>query len=91
MHSAKACANFRGMETGHEVLETREIGIEGMTCDNCVRKVEKALRGRKGVKEVRVDRAAAKATVTFDTTQTNIPELHDALLSSGYRPTRAVS
>ena len=43
------------------------------------------------VKEVRVDRAAAKATVTFDTTQTNIPELRDTLLSSGYRPTRTAS
>jgi len=35
---------------------------------------------------VQVDRAAALATVTFDTTRTHIPELHDALLKSGYRP-----
>ncbi len=70
-----------------EVLETRDIGISGMTCDNCVRKVEKALRSTKGVKDVRVDRQAALATVTFDTTQTDIPALHDALLKSGYHPT----
>ncbi len=69
-----------------EVLETRQIGITGMTCDNCVRKVERALRSQPGVKEVRVDRAAATATVSFDTTQTNIPALHDALLQSGYHP-----
>lgn len=69
-----------------EVLETREIGIVGMTCDNCVRKVEKALRGNPGVKEVRVDRETARATVTFDSTRTDIPALHDALLKSGYRP-----
>ncbi len=68
------------------VLETRDIGIRGMTCDNCVRKVEKALRGKPGVKEVKVDRQAARATVTFDTTQTDIPALHDALLQSGYEP-----
>ncbi len=69
-----------------EVLETRAIGIVGMTCDNCVRKVEKALRNQEGVREVRVDRAAGVATVTFDTKRTDIPALHDALLRSGYQP-----
>ncbi len=68
------------------VLETREIGIEGMTCDHCVRRVEKALRSNPGVKEVSVDRATARATVTFDATQTDIPALHDALRRSGYPP-----
>ena len=66
--------------------ETRDIGIQGMTCDNCVRKAEKALRSKPGVKEVRVDRAAARATVTFDRAKTDIPALHDALLQSGYTP-----
>jgi len=68
------------------VLQTREIGIAGMTCDNCVRRVEQALRGKPGVKEVSVDRATGRARVTFDTTQTDIPALHDALLKSGYQP-----
>lgn len=68
------------------VLETRDIGISGMTCDHCVRRVEKALRGVDGVKEVRVDRQAARATVTFDSVRTHVPALHDALLKSGYKP-----
>ncbi len=74
------------MENKPEVLETRDIGIAGMTCDNCVRKIEKALRAQPGVKDVKVDRAAARATVTFDTTVTNIPQLHDCLLKTGYQP-----
>lgn len=78
--------NERENIAGASVLETHEIGIDGMTCDNCVRRVEKALRGVNGVKQVRVDRGAALATVTFDTTKTHIPDLHDALLKSGYRP-----
>lgn len=78
--------NARENIAGTSVFETHEIGIAGMTCDNCVRRVEKALRGVNGVKEVRVDRQAALATVTFDTTKTHIPDLHDALLKSGYRP-----
>jgi copper chaperone CopZ len=75
--------NIAGVEA---VWETRDIGIAGMTCDNCVRRVEKALKGKPGVREVKVDREAARASVTFDTRKTNIPELHDVLLKSGYHP-----
>ncbi len=78
--------NQRENIAGTSTLETHDIGISGMTCDNCVRRVEKALRSVNGVTEVSVDRPAALATVTFDTTKTHIPELHDALLKSGYRP-----
>lgn len=78
--------NERENIAGTSTLETHDIGIDGMTCDKCVERVEKALRGVKGVTEVHVDRPAALATVTFDSTKTHIPELHDALLKSGYRP-----
>jgi Cu+-exporting ATPase len=70
---------------GAEALETREIKIAGMGCDNCVRKLEKALRGKEGVKEVHVDGTAGRAKVTFDRTRTNIPELHEVIAKSGYR------
>jgi copper chaperone CopZ len=69
-----------------EEFETREIGIAGMTCDHCVRRVETALRKQPGVSRVNVDRAAARATITFDTRKTDIPALHDAILKSGYQP-----
>ena len=55
---------------GAEALETREIRIAGMGCDNCVRKLEKALRAKDGVKEVRVDGIAGRAKVTFDLAKT---------------------
>ena len=71
---------------GREPVETKVIGIAGMTCDHCVRKVEKALRARDGVKDVRVDRGAAQATVTFDPVKTDLPALHDAVLRTGYSP-----
>ena len=70
-----------------DTIVTKQIAIEGMTCDKCVQTVEKALRGNDGVKEVQVDRGNALATVTFDTTKTDIPALHDALLKAGYHPT----
>ena len=69
--------------------ETATIGIAGMTCDNCVRTVEKALRSLPGVKEVRVDRQEALATVTYDNSHVNVPAMHDALLKSGHTPVAA--
>jgi len=78
--------NERENIAGTSTLETQDIGISGMTCDNCVRRVEKALRGVNGVKDVHVDLKGALATVTFDTTKTHMPEMQDALLKSGYRP-----
>ena len=78
--------NIDHLDPEHRFFETKNIEIDGMTCDNCVRIIEKALRGADGVKEVRVDRAKRLATVTFDTRKTHIPELHDILLRHGYRP-----
>ena len=78
-------------EAKRELLETKTIGISGMTCDGCVKTIERAFRGKRGVKEVRVDRSAATATVTFDERQTNLPELHDVLLKSGYKPVGGVA
>jgi copper chaperone CopZ len=66
-------------------LETSDLVIAGMGCDNCVRKLEKALRAKDGVKAVRVDGIAGRATVTFDRTRTNIPELQQVVAKSGYR------
>jgi Cu+-exporting ATPase len=71
---------------GNGAMETREIGVTGMTCDHCARRVEKALRGVDGVSDVRVNRPTASATVTFDNTKTKLPALEDALRKSGYPP-----
>ena len=71
-------------ETG-AVVETRELTIAGMGCDNCARKLDRALRAKDGVKEVRVDSIAGRATVTFDPARTNIPELQEVVVKSGYR------
>lgn len=80
--------NIANLRPEQRFLETKEIEIDGMTCESCVRTIETALRGVDGVREVRVDRERRRATVTFDTTKTNMPALHDILLSHGYRPTR---
>ena len=70
---------------GAEVLETRDLVIAGMGCDNCVRKLERALRAKDGVKAARVDGISGRATVTFDRTRISIPELQEVVVKSGYR------
>lgn len=74
---------------GSAIIETKQIAIEGMTCDNCVRTIERALRKITGVKEMSIDQQNAVATITFDHRETNIPAIHDAILKAGYRPTRS--
>jgi P-type Cu+ transporter len=68
-----------------EGLETVSIGITGMTCDRCVRRVDKALRAVSGVREVSVTRQSASATVTFETAETNLPALQAQISKSGYQ------
>jgi copper chaperone len=87
--SAALVCQFRGNmneDQAGQDLETQSIGIAGMTCEKCVQKVERTLRKNPGVKDVQIDLNAGLATVTFDHTQTDIPELQEALLQSGYQP-----
>jgi len=78
--------NLANVPRETRVTDTARIGIAGMTCDACVKKVERGLRGLPGIKEVNVSREKAIATVTFDRSQVDVPAMHDALLKSGYRP-----
>ena len=73
-----------------DLWETRIIAIEGMTCDNCVKTLTKAIKQVNGVKDVQVDRKNARATVTFDTTKTDVAAIHANIEKSGYRATREV-
>jgi copper chaperone len=82
--------NVETPERVANVWETRVLGIEGMTCDNCVKTLTKGLQAVNGVKDVRVDRASARASITFDTTRTNMSAIHEAILRSGYKPTREI-
>lgn len=82
--------NIDREEQATDLWETRVLGIEGMTCDNCVTTLTKALKRVNGIKEVKVDRENARAEITFDTTKTHMPAIHEAILKSGYKPTRDV-
>jgi copper chaperone CopZ len=39
-----------------------------------------------GVRDVQVDLGRERVIVTFDARKTHAPDLHDAILNSGYKP-----
>jgi len=77
---------FNPDRADHAILETIEIATEGEDCDECVRKLRKPLMRIKGVRKV--DLGRERVIVTFDARKTHTPDLHDAILKSGYKPAR---
>ena len=70
----------------HAILETIEIATEGEDCDECVRKLRPVLKNIPGVKDVKVNLERERVVVMFDARKTHAPDLHDAILKSGYKP-----
>ena len=70
----------------HAIIETIEIGTEGEDCDECVRKLRPVLMKINGVQDVIVDLPDERVIVKFDARKTHAPDLHDAILKSGYEP-----
>ena len=68
------------------VLERVEIATEGEDCDDCVRKLREPLLRITGVRDVSVDTESERVIVTVDVRKTHAPDLHDAILKSGYKP-----
>jgi copper chaperone CopZ len=77
---------FFAQRADHAILETIDIATEGEDCDECVRKLRPVLKDIAGVQDVKVDLPNERVIVTFDARKTHAPDLHDAILKSGYKP-----
>src|SRR6185503_5529878 len=66
--------------------ESAAFGVEGMTCANCVLKVEKALKAAPGVTEARVNLATSRADVRFGKGGGDLPDLFARVRAAGYTP-----
>ncbi|MDB5106583.1 MAG: copper-translocating P-type ATPase [Fibrobacteres bacterium] len=62
------------------------FGVEGMTCANCVGRVERALKKLPGVGEARVNLATSRADVDFDPAQVGEEDLFASVRDAGYGP-----
>lgn len=61
-----------------------DIMVGGMSCQHCVKAVERALMEVEGVKSVQVDLANNKATVEIDESIFDINKAQDAIIDQGY-------
>lgn len=61
--------------------------VDGMHCASCVSNVEKSINKVPGVSEVSVNLLTSKAVVEYDSSQTQIPELIQAVEKAGYSAT----
>ena len=65
-------------------LNTLTLSVQGMSCNNCARGVEKKLASVPGVTQTHVDLAAASATVEYDTEIVKPEAIVSAVRDLGY-------
>lgn len=61
------------------------IKVQGMTCNHCVMRVQKALKGIAGVQDAQVDLQKAEAAVSFDESKVTQDKLVGAIVEAGYK------
>jgi Cu+-exporting ATPase len=65
-------------------LESLNISVRGMTCQNCRRSVERKLSSTPGVTKATVDLDGARAEVEYDSDLVRPEVLKDAVRQLGY-------
>ncbi len=65
-------------------MATLALDVKGMTCQGCVRSVEKALRAVDGVQDVTVSLEKNHATVVFDDSRASAADFRGAVEDAGY-------
>jgi len=61
------------------------IKIQGMTCNHCVMRVAKALKGSVGVTDAQVDLQKGEAVITYDDTKSSKEKLTSVVVDAGYK------
>jgi P-type Cu+ transporter len=72
--------------SGTALREKASFSVEGMTCANCVVRVERALKKQAGVSEAVVNLATSRADVAFDASRLKAEDLFAAVRKAGYEP-----
>lgn len=60
------------------------IGVYGMTCGHCQKRVADAISSLEGVESVEVDLESESVTVSFDPQKTNLDNIKEAIQKAGY-------
>ena len=65
-------------------LTETTINVGGMSCENCVKSVEKGINELQGVAEVKVSLSDSIAYVKFDGSKLTIDDINKAIEGRGY-------
>ncbi|MDJ0898816.1 MAG: heavy metal translocating P-type ATPase [Xenococcus sp. MO_188.B8] len=65
-------------------METRNLGLKGMSCASCASSIEQAIQEVSGVTKCNVNFALSQATVTYNPQQTNLNRIQAAVTEAGY-------
>ena len=65
-------------------MEQMLIGIDGMSCQGCVKNVTGVLQALPGVERVEVSLEKKQATVDFDPARVGAPQFRDAIEGAGF-------
>lgn len=65
-------------------MATAVLGIEGMTCEHCVKRVTEGLRAVAGTSSVKVSLQRKQAEVTYDKAET-LQYLKEKVVDLGYK------
>lgn len=65
---------------------TVSFAVEDMTCGNCVRHIDEALKALPPVVSQAIDLPGKRVTVTFDPQATSAAAIAEALEDAGYTP-----
>ncbi|MDV4342501.1 copper-translocating P-type ATPase [Methanoculleus sp. YWC-01] len=71
-----------------EEKKKAELKISGMHCASCALNIERALQGREGVHDARVNLAGETATVEYDPTKATLADLERTVSDAGYEVIR---
>ena len=70
----------------HPVTEHLELGVGGMTCANCVGRVERVVNKLDGVMDASVNLATERATINFLPEIVSSQDIGAAIAKAGYEP-----
>jgi copper chaperone len=61
------------------------LKVQGMTCNHCVMRVQKAIKALPGVSDAQVDLSKAEAVITYDDSKVAPEKLSSAVVEAGYK------
>ncbi|NLF88230.1 copper-translocating P-type ATPase [Candidatus Bathyarchaeota archaeon] len=72
-------------EVGYQVIHDKiSIQVDGMTCINCAKTIEKALNSKEGVYNATVNFAAERVIVEYNANQISLPSIKKTIQDVGY-------